>query len=98
GKPPTPAFEKARDEEAHRIAQLTPDQRQSFEQLQRDQQRQRKELETQQRQQWRGRMAEEMRRNLLQDHAPSLRPDSHKRQLKDSQDLSHAIDDYLDGR
>jgi len=97
-KPPTPAFEKARGEEAYRITRLTPDQRQGFEQLQRDQQQQRKDLNATQKQQWRGRMAEQMRKDMLADRAPHLRPPSHRHQLKDSPDLSHAIDDFLDGR
>jgi hypothetical protein len=100
--PVGPAFEKARREDEHRrqqrIAKLTPDQRREFDQLGRDQQRQLKDLETQQKQQWRGRMADKMREALIQDNAPHLRPGSHKRQLKDSPDLSHAINDFLDGR
>ncbi|MGH6922876.1 MAG: hypothetical protein ACRED5_03810 [Propylenella sp.] len=100
--PPGPAFAKARREDEHRrqqrIAKLTPDQRREFDQLQRDQQRQLKDLEKQQKQQWRGRMAEQMRKDLLQDKAPHLRPPSHSHQLKDSPDLSHAINDFLDGR
>jgi len=101
-KPPGPAFEKARREEEHqrqqRIAKLTPDQRREFDQLQRDQQRQRKDLTAEQKQQWRGRMAGKMREALIQDRAPHLRPDAHRRQLKDSPDLRHAIDDFIDGR
>lgn len=100
--PPTPDFAKARRQDEHerqqRIASLTPDQKQQFEQLRRDQQQQQKELTAQQQERWRGRMAEEMRKSLLQDRGPHLQPGSPRRQLKDSQDLRNAIEDYLDGR
>jgi len=100
--PVGPAFAKARREEEHRrqqrIAKLTPDQRREFDHLGRDQQRQLKDLTAEQKQQWRGRMAGKMREALIQDRAPHLRHDAHRRQLKDSPDLSHAIDDFLDGR
>ena len=101
-KPPTPDFEKARREDEHRrqqrIAKLTPDERREFDQLGRDQRRQLKDLSITQKQQWRGRMAEQMRKDLIADKAPHLRPPSHRHQLKDSPDLSHAINDFLDGR
>jgi hypothetical protein len=101
-RPPGPAFEQARDPDEHRRQQLTvaltPAQRQAFDQLRQQQALESKELREQQRREAPEKLAARMRAHLIPDKQPHLRPEAHKHQLKDRQELSHAARDFVDGK
>lgn len=100
--PPAPAFEQASNRDEHRrqqlIAALTPAQRQAFDELRARHEAAAKELAERQENESPGKIAERMRDHLLQDRAPHLRPETHKHQLKDKQELSYAAKDFLEGK
>ncbi len=100
--PAGPAFEEARALEEQRrqrlIAALTPEQRKAFDELRQQQEIAAKALRDTHQQQWKDQVAERMRTNLFQDKEPHLRPDAHRNQFKDRQQLSFAIQDIVEGR
>lgn len=100
--PPADAFEKASDRDESKrqqlIAALTPAQRQGYDQLRQQQEMAGKELRDRQEREAPDKITERMRDHLLPDRAPHLRPEAHKHQLKDKQELNYAAQDYAHGR
>lgn len=100
--PAAPAFEKASDlEEGQRrqlMAALTPPQREAFDKLGQQHDKAAKELRENQQSHATEQIKDRMRTHLLPQKEPHLRPDSHRHQLKDQQELSYALQDFTAGK
>jgi len=100
--PPGPAFEQASHLDEHRrqqlVAALTPVQRQGYDQLRQQHEIAGKELREQQEREAPDKIAGHMRDHLLPGKEPHLRPNAHKYQLQNREELAFAAKDFAAGK
>lgn len=97
-----PPFEKSADaHEAWRqqqIAALTPDQKKSFEDLQKKQSQEQNQLKDKQQEEYQDRVKEQTRRHLLQSNELHYRPKDQRSGFVSKQDEMNMLKDHMDGK